>query len=109
MHPECALPITSWYDDMADTELFLLTPILDSLSKVKDVRDYIKSIVFEDKVLFNKANQVLKGGKMGERSQSQQPNLRNKNAVSDYNAGTGLNPQSGDFTVKDQLTVKVSI
>lgn len=103
MHPECALPITSWYDDMADTELYLLTPILNSLSKVEDVRDYIKSIVLEDKVLFNKANQILSGGKMGDRSQSQQPALRNlKENDSEFLSNAGLNPQSGDIS-KDKI------
>jgi len=57
MHPQCALPITSWYDDMEDTELHLLLPILEGLQKVNDVRTIIKPIVFEDKVLFNKALQ----------------------------------------------------
>jgi len=33
-HTECAIPITSWYDDPSDNELTLLTPILESLSKV---------------------------------------------------------------------------
>ena len=36
-HPECALPTISWYDDMNDKELFLFLPILEGLSRVKDV------------------------------------------------------------------------
>lgn len=71
MHPECALPISSWYDDMDDTELFMLSPILEELSKVEDVRTVLKSIVSDNKVLFNKAAQILKGGRVGERSHSQ--------------------------------------
>ena len=98
MHPECALPITSWYDCMRDTELYMLTPILESLSKLNDVRTVIKSIVFEDKVLFNKASQLLEGGKIGERSHSQQPVVRNlKSSNDDYSAGVNLNSQSGDL------------
>jgi carboxy-terminal domain RNA polymerase II polypeptide A small phosphatase len=81
MHPECALPITSWYDDIEDTELYMLTPILQGMSKLNDIRTIIKSIVFEDKVLFNKANQILQGGRVGERSHSQQPALRNTKKV----------------------------
>jgi len=98
MHPECAIPITSWYDDMDDTELYLLTPILESLSKLDDVRTVIKSIVFEDKVLFNKASQILKGGKLGERSQSQKPTIRGlKQTNEEYLAGMNLSQQSGDI------------
>ena len=65
MHPECALPITSWYDDMEDTELYMLTPILQGMGKLNDIRTLIRTIVFEDKVLFNKANQILQGGRVG--------------------------------------------
>jgi hypothetical protein len=105
MHPECALPITSWYDDMDDTELYMLTPILQSLAKVDDVRDFIKSIVFEDKVLFNKASQVLQGGKMGERSQSQKPNYRGKQLSDDYMMGVNLSQQSGDINEEKDESV----
>ena len=82
---------------MEDTELYLLTPVLESLAKVTDCRTIIKSIVFEDKVLFNKANQILQGGKLGERSQSQQPKLRGSKANDDYMAGVNLSQQSGDL------------
>ena len=103
MHPECAIPITSWYDDMDDTELYLLTPILESLSKLDDVRTVIKSIVFEDKVLFNKASQILKGGKLGERSQSQKPTIRGlKQTNEEYLAGMNLSQQSGDINEEDE-------
>ena len=36
--PENAVPILSWYDDMTDTELFKLMPLLVGLSKIPDVR-----------------------------------------------------------------------
>ena len=36
--PENAIPILSWYDDLEDTELFKLMPLLVKLSKVPDVR-----------------------------------------------------------------------
>jgi hypothetical protein len=41
------------------------------LAKVTDVRPYIKAFVKNDKVMFAKASQVLRGGKMGERALSQ--------------------------------------
>jgi TFIIF-interacting CTD phosphatase-like protein len=63
MHPECAIPITSWYTEKDDTELYLLTPILECLAEVDDVRVYLKVIVKEDRVLFNKAAEVLQGGR----------------------------------------------
>jgi len=55
-HTECAVPITSWYDDPTDDELTRLIPILESLSRVDDVWDYLKLFIFEDKVHFAKAS-----------------------------------------------------
>jgi len=36
-HPTNAIPISSWFSDMADTELTDLTPFLEDLSKVDNV------------------------------------------------------------------------
>jgi len=36
-HPNHAVPIDSWFDDMNDTELYDLVPILEELVKVDDV------------------------------------------------------------------------
>jgi RNA polymerase II subunit A small phosphatase-like protein len=49
-HPECSLPCTSWYDDMTDNELYMFTPILEALSRVDDVRDYLKLFVKDNRV-----------------------------------------------------------
>ena len=68
-YPECyllqhfnGLPIPSFIGDPKDNELLKLLPILEKLSKVKDVRNYIREIVSVDgeNVLFNKANELLK-------------------------------------------------
>ena len=72
-HPECALPTNSWYDDQNDMELYQLWSILERLSKVDDVRNYIKQFVANNKVNFNRAAQILKGGKLTERSNSEPP------------------------------------
>uniref|UniRef100_A0A4W4H1P1 Mitochondrial import inner membrane translocase subunit TIM50 n=1 Tax=Electrophorus electricus TaxID=8005 RepID=A0A4W4H1P1_ELEEL len=36
-HPENAVPVQSWFDDMADTELLDLLPFFEGLSKEEDV------------------------------------------------------------------------
>ncbi|XP_002736972.2 CTD small phosphatase-like protein [Saccoglossus kowalevskii] len=36
-HPDNAVPVASWFDDMSDTELLDLIPFLESLAKVDDV------------------------------------------------------------------------
>ena len=58
-NPENAIPIVSWFEDQADTELKKITPILESLTNTQDVRRYIKQIVEGEKVNFLKALQVL--------------------------------------------------
>lgn len=36
-HPQHAVPIDSWFDDMADTELLDMIAFLEELAKVDDV------------------------------------------------------------------------
>ena len=43
-NPENGFPILSWYEDKDDKELFLITPVLEFLSKVDDVRKIIIKI-----------------------------------------------------------------
>lgn len=47
LQPENALPITSWFTDPEDTELFDFIPLLTGLAKIKDVR-VVLSQVHED-------------------------------------------------------------
>ena len=56
------LPIPSFMGDPNDNELIKLLPILEKLSKVKDVRNYIREIVNPEgvSILFNKAYELLK-------------------------------------------------
>ena len=55
------LPISSFVGDPKDNELLKLLPILEKLSQVKDVRNYIRQIInFNDpKINFNKAYKIL--------------------------------------------------
>ena len=59
-HPECALPTKSWYDDMSCKELLMFIPILEGLSQVPDVRDYLKLFIHDNEVDFMKAAQLFK-------------------------------------------------
>ncbi|XP_076016662.1 carboxy-terminal domain RNA polymerase II polypeptide A small phosphatase 1 [Genypterus blacodes] len=40
-HPDNAVPVASWFDDMSDTELLDLLPFFERLSKVDDVYDIL--------------------------------------------------------------------
>ena len=52
-------PIKSWFDDKKDDELLKICPILEFLSYVPDVRDYIKKIVVQNKVKFDLVKQII--------------------------------------------------
>ncbi|XP_029385918.1 carboxy-terminal domain RNA polymerase II polypeptide A small phosphatase 1-like [Echeneis naucrates] len=41
-HPNNAVPVASWFDDMSDTELLDLIPFFERLSKVDDIYDILK-------------------------------------------------------------------
>ncbi|XP_023665748.2 uncharacterized protein [Paramormyrops kingsleyae] len=41
-HPDNAVPVASWFDDMSDTELLDLIPFFERLSKVEDVYAVLK-------------------------------------------------------------------
>ena len=52
-------PIKSWFDDKNDDELLKIMPILEFLSYVPDVREYIKKIVVQNKIQFDLVKQVI--------------------------------------------------
>uniref|UniRef100_A0A667WIK1 Mitochondrial import inner membrane translocase subunit TIM50 n=1 Tax=Myripristis murdjan TaxID=586833 RepID=A0A667WIK1_9TELE len=41
-HPDNAVPVASWFDDMSDTELLDLIPFFERLSKVDNVYRVLK-------------------------------------------------------------------
>uniref|UniRef100_A0A6Q2WSV6 protein-serine/threonine phosphatase n=1 Tax=Esox lucius TaxID=8010 RepID=A0A6Q2WSV6_ESOLU len=43
-HPENAVPVQSWFDDMSDTELLDLLPVFEGLSKEQDVYNLLQSL-----------------------------------------------------------------
>uniref|UniRef100_A0A8D3EBB7 Mitochondrial import inner membrane translocase subunit TIM50 n=1 Tax=Scophthalmus maximus TaxID=52904 RepID=A0A8D3EBB7_SCOMX len=43
-HPENAVPVQSWFDDMADTELLDLIPLFEGLSKEEDIYSLLQSL-----------------------------------------------------------------
>ncbi|KAG7224917.1 hypothetical protein INR49_014833 [Caranx melampygus] len=43
-HPENAVPVQSWFDDMTDTELLDLIPLFEGLSKEEDIYSMLQSL-----------------------------------------------------------------
>ena len=81
------LPIPSFMGDPNDNELIKLLPILEKLSKVKDVRNYIREIVNPEgvSILFNKAYELLKINKEEKNMNKKSISLiKNKNGIKRY-------------------------
>ena len=53
------LPILTWFDDKNDRELYKICPILEFLSLVPDVRDYIPRMVVNNEISYNSAMNVI--------------------------------------------------
>lgn len=61
LQPCNGVPIKTWTEDTSDTELEKLMPILELLSKVNDVRDYLREVVVDNKIDYEYATRLLRG------------------------------------------------
>ena len=60
LHPENGLPILTWFEDKSDRELYKITTILQFLSTVYDVREFIPKFVDNNTINYEKANEIIK-------------------------------------------------
>ena len=64
LHPENGLPILTWFEDKSDRELYTIMPVLEFLSTVQDVREFIPKFVGKDnKINYERANEIMKNYK----------------------------------------------
>ena len=54
------LPIKTWIKDPEDKELMKILPVLEFLSKTKDVRVFINRFVYNNKILYDEASEIIK-------------------------------------------------
>ena len=94
---ENGIPILTWFSDKNDKELDYLLPILEFLSGVNDVRNYIKDIVINDMINYvNAINIIQNYAEMNKSKQCQkyideiianlnkyeeQENVKNENSI----------------------------
>ena len=92
-YPECyllqhfnGLPIPSFTGNPKDNELLKLIPLLERLAKVKDVRNYIRQIIFfnEHNINYNKAYQLLNIKRENFFQKINNNFIRNKNKKNNY-------------------------
>eukprot|EP00826_Nyctotherus_ovalis_P004527 TRINITY_DN10990_c0_g1_i4.p1 TRINITY_DN10990_c0_g1~~TRINITY_DN10990_c0_g1_i4.p1 ORF type:complete len:357 (+),score=49.19 TRINITY_DN10990_c0_g1_i4:568-1638(+) len=61
LQPCNGIPIKSWIDDKEDKELEKLVLVLELLSKVDDVRDYLRELVIDNRIDYADAVRLLRG------------------------------------------------
>ena len=59
LNPENGLPILTWFEDKEDRELYNISSILEFLSFVPDVREYINQFVVNDEISYNNVINVF--------------------------------------------------
>ena len=59
LNPENGLPILTWFEDKDDRELYNISSILEFLSFVPDVRNYIRQFVVNDEISYNNVINVF--------------------------------------------------
>ena len=114
---ENGIPILTWFSDKNDKELDYLLPILEFLSGVNDVRNYIKDIVINDMINYvNAINIIQNYAEMNKSKQCQkyideiianlnkyeeQENVKNENSINNSeikdNTNTNNNQNSNGY------------
>ena len=91
------LPIKTWIEDPDDRELMKLVPILEFLSKTKDVRKFIDQFVYNNKILYDEALEIIKMKElMDEKYMHNLKLLNNKDEIN----------FEDDSTIKDEKDLK---
>ena len=77
------LPIKTWIEDPEDRELMKLVPILEFLSKTKDVRKFIDQFVYNNKILYDEAMEIIKIKELIDMkdNKNKKENINNKNDI----------------------------
>ena len=92
LNPENGIPINTWFDDKSDRELYNISSILEFLSFVPDVRNYINQFIINDEIsytnvinVFDKYNQMLTNEKISTSVNSENINNINTNTNPELN------------------------
>lgn len=60
LNKENGIPIVSWFEDKRDRELYNLIPILEFLSTVPDVRDFIPKLVINNEISYFASMDIIR-------------------------------------------------
>ena len=90
LNSDNGLPILTWFDDKYDQELYKITPVLEFLSEVPDVREYINKMVVNNEISYINARKVIndyheKNKKKNNEKKKREIKTNNKNKISEDN------------------------
>ena len=103
------LPIKTWIDDPDDKELMKLVPILEFLSKTKDVRKFIDEFVYNNKILYEDAMELIKMKDLIDKKYLKiDDSNNNNNSISDFAHNIKIIPQENleDSCLKEEKKIK---
>ena len=107
LNPENGIPIITWFDDKTDRELYNISSILEFLSFVPDVRNYINQFIINDEIsytnvinVFDKYNKML----TNEKNNS---NVNDENICNICNINTGNNSNTITNNDKDKNVKRI--
>lgn len=82
---ENGLPIKSFYDDKSDLELIKIGDVLENLSQVHDVREYLREIISLNQVDYERANKIFEEFKQNKAKQNKNLKIKQPINTSTYN------------------------
>ena len=98
LNPENGLPISTWFDDKEDRELYNISSILEFLSFVPDVRNYIHQFVVNDEIsynnvinVFDRYNEMLNQKKINKNNINKNKSKDNKKLFNKNSSKTKIN------------------
>ena len=109
LNPENGLPISTWFEDKQDRELYNISSILEFLSFVPDVRNYINKFVINDEIcysnvinVFDRYNEMLNQKKISKnklvknksKDDKKNMNINKNNSKQKYNTNNNINSNS---------------
>ena len=101
LNPENGIPINTWFEDKSDRELYNISSILEFLSFVPDVRNYINQFIVNDEIsytnvinVFDKYNQMLSNEK-NNMNVNDEKTIINNNEVNNIENKNNINDNKG--------------
>ena len=95
LNSDNGLPILTWFDDRNDQELYKITPVLEFLSGVPDVREYISKIVVNNEISYINARKII-----NEYNEKNKNNI-NESIIRDNKENNNNNIVENNFEIND--------